>query len=176
MSDFYENPENLRLLQKVQLKEQSGMDIKKDTIQLIAAAFESMTDEDWVEYEQHSAKANIIYDQIYPALPDIPAAKLRYLIEHIADIITMIDMSIDDNEDAIYALCLSRVYAEIANCNDIIHLYDGDKDTGTLSVPDDYNQWKKECLQLCKEFLEFGSGQVLLNLTSYLMLMPYKKS
>ncbi len=176
MSDFFEKAENQRLLKKIELKQDSGMDIKKDTIQLMAAMFDSMTDEDWIEYERHSTKANMIYDQVYPALPDIPAVKLRYLIEHIADIIAMMSTSVDEDEDTIYALCLSRVYAEIANCNDIIHLYDGDKDTGTLSVPDDYDQWKKECLQLCKEFLEFGSGQVLLNLTSYLMLTPYKKS
>ena len=56
MSDFFEKAKNQKLLQKIELKQNSGMSIKKDTIQLIADAFESMTDEDWAEYEQQSAR------------------------------------------------------------------------------------------------------------------------
>ena len=176
MSDFFEKAENQRLLQKIELKQNSGMSIKKDTIQLIAAAFDSMTDEDWVEYERHATQSHHIYQKFYPSLSDIPVAAIRELVSKIPNIITELDQISAEDDEFLYHLCFSTIWAQIANYNDVGHLYDGDEPHDWPSEPENYNQWKTQLIKLCQDFLDTYNGDLLLNISFLLASVPYKKS
>lgn len=157
MSDFFEDPENLRLLQKVQLKKQSGMDIKKDTIQLIAAAFDSMTDEDWVEYERHQKHFDEFYQKYKTQLSDFSLTAIHQLVQQLLNIIPEISVCGGETQSDYHDLVL-HITCEIMNQNDVCKQIP-EYDVATLNniLPPEPETREEYChilSELCSEYLQ----------------------
>lgn len=171
MSDFFEKAENQRLLQKIELKQNSGMSIKKDTIQLIAAAFDSMTDEDWAEYEQQSARAAQLFEHYFSNMPKLPLSALLQIIETIPSVLSDYEKAIHEQDVNVYDynLLFVTINTAIANYNDILQLY-GDTDANyVLDIKaHSFSHWKSDIVRYCQDFISAKNGQTLRIIQQYL--------
>ena len=171
MSDFFEKAENQRLLKKIELKQNSGMNIKRDTIQLIAAAFDSMTDEDWIEYERQSARAAQLFEHYFQNMPKLPLPALFQIIQTIPSVLSDYEKAIHEQGSNVYDynLLFVNINTAIANYNDILQLY-GDADTNyALDIKTySFNHWKSDIVRYCQDFISTKNGQALRIIQQYL--------
>ncbi len=180
MSDFYENPDNLRLLQKAQLKEQSGMDIKADVIQLMQAAFDSLADEDWEDYNNHQSHFNDFLSKYSIELSPIPLVAIKQLVQQLSDIIPEI-LACDKSLQSDYHDLVLHLVCEIANKNDLCHqmpdLSMQELNEVILPEPSSREEYCKTLSSLCSEYSQIQdfheAGNILIKIYRYAAYYVY---
>ncbi len=172
MSNFYENPENLKLLQKAQLKKQNGMDIKNDVIQLMEAAFNSMTDEDFTKYHTNDKYVQLLFERYCPELSPLPLVAIEQLIKAMSQL--FVELASKNTMILSESLLIQRMAILIDQYNVSAKIYSpGKQQTSAIcqrclnDQPDSLQQWIKQYQNYCQQYLTDSSPEALAYIAYY---------
>ena len=142
-----------------------------------------MTDEDWIEYEQHRHHFDEFYQKYQIQLSSFPLTAIRQLVQQLINIIPEILVCAGDQQSDYHDLIL-HIICEIANQNEACHQM-SDYNTSELNQmtfvkPVSREDYCNTLSELCTTYLQIQdfqrAGAILLQIYLYSAHFIYMRS